>query len=94
MIEDKFLVVSVNGIAHNAEQSENLEVFLLVVVSSFGLADVVGGEVVDDLAGDEIIDKEVIIAQQFLKKIELTGHVAGNHIVEDELKPLRNVHLE
>ena len=62
VVEDEFLVVGVDGLADDAEQPEDLEVLLLVVVSALGLGDVVAGEVLDDLAVDEVIDEEEVVA--------------------------------
>lgn len=63
VVEDEFLVVGVDGLADDAEQPEDLEVLLLVVVSALGLGDVVAGEVLDDLAVDEVIDEEEVVPE-------------------------------
>jgi hypothetical protein len=55
---------------------------------------VVTGEVGDDLLTDEVVHEEAIIVQQFFQQVELAGLVVGDDIVEDELKPLGDVHLE
>ena len=55
---------------------------------------VVVGEVGDDLLVDEVIHKETIVAQQFFEEIQLAGFVVGDDIVENELKPLGDVHLK
>lgn len=51
-------------------------------------------EVLDDLFVDEVIDEEFVILEKLLHEVELAWFFIGNNIVENELKPLRNMHLE
>lgn len=51
-------------------------------------------QVVEQLFGNKISHKEVILLKQFLNHPQMTGFIAVNNILEDEHDPLRNVHLE
>lgn len=94
MVENEFLVVGVDGVADYAEESEDLQVLLLVVVRVRGGGGVVRGQVVDDLLVDEVVHEEEIIPQQLLQEVELAGLIVGDHIVQNKLKPLGDMHLE
>ncbi len=58
MIEYKFLIVCVDGIADDAEKPEDLQVLLLMVVRMGGDSSVMCGQIVDDLLVDKVIHKE------------------------------------
>ena len=47
-----------------------------------------------DLLGDEVVDKELVVLKEFFEQVELALLVALDYVVEDELEPLRHVHLE
>lgn len=65
-----------------------------MVVSSLSFGDVVTGEILDDLPVHKIIDKEEVIPEQFLQEVQLAWLIVGDDIVEDELKPFGDMHLE
>lgn len=67
MIQYKFLIVCVDGLADDAEQSEDLKVFPFMVMCSFSFSDIVTSEILDDLSIDEVINKEKIIPKELLK---------------------------
>lgn len=94
MIQYEFLVVGVDGLANYAEKSEDLKVLLLMVMGSFSFGNIVAGEVLNNLSIDEVIDEEEIVSEELLKKVLLARLVVGDDVVEDELEPLGDVHLE
>lgn len=65
-----------------------------MVVRSLSLRDVVAGEILDDLPVHKIIDKEEVVPEQFLQEVQLARLIVGDDIVEDELKPFGDMHLE
>lgn len=93
VVEDEFLVGGVDFAADDAEQSEDLQVLLFDVVLVFVFG-VVFGEVLDDGAVHEVVHEEGVVLQQFLQQVQLAVFVFGDHVVQDELEPLRNVHFE
>lgn len=65
-----------------------------MVVRSISLGDVVAGEILDDLPVHKIVDKEKVVPEQFLQEVQLTWLIVGDDIVEDELEPFGDMHLE
>jgi hypothetical protein len=51
-------------------------------------------EMFDDFLVDEVIDEKFVIFEKLFHEIKLAWFFISNNIVENELKPLRNVHLE
>lgn len=94
VVKDKLLIVGVDSLAYNAKQPEDLKVLLLMVVRSLSLGDVVAGEILDDLPVHKIIDKEKVVPEQFLQEVQLAWLIVGDDIVEDELEPFGDMHLE
>jgi hypothetical protein len=94
MVEDDFLVVSIDSATDDAEQPKDLEVLSLIILGALGLIDVVCGQVLNDLLVDEVIDEEEVVSEEFLEEAELAGLIVGNHVIQDKLEPFRDMHLE
>lgn len=88
------MVVGVHFGAADAEQSEQLEVFPLVELFRLALVVEARCQILHDFLSHEVAGEKVVLLQQFLQEEQLAGLVSRDHVIEDELEPLGDVHLE
>lgn len=89
------MIICVDFLTADAEQSENLYVFsfneLLMLRRRIGEAT---RQILYYLLSDEVVDEKFVVLKKLLEQIELTIDLWSNYIVQNELKPFRDMHFE
>ena len=94
MSENAYLVAGVDVISNDAEEPEDLQVFLLVEHEILLLVDHAIGQFAHKAISHEILHQKLIIPEELLQQVEVCWLVHGDHVLNHEVYPLRHVDLE